>query len=454
MTVRGALMRVVSIGSNLILIALVSPKELGLLAVVRGTLLILQYAAELGMSKALLRRPAEPTREEFAALAGLQALVTAVVLALGWVWPWLILGLGAIDRQWHGWMLAAVATMAVIPFGTGARVRLERALAYEKLAIVDVTNVLVQNVGFLIFALAGRFSLGVFVALAAATLAVNVMLYAWSPGPMPALDVGRLRALARQAGGFMAASWFTVAREYATPIVVAKLFGLPVAGLWAFAERFAQLLNVAFEGFRHATVPAAARLAHDPPSLRRLATNTLTGAASLAVPLVGLAFVSLPVLGIMWPRWEPAITLAQVYVLCYGIAGVAAASLEPVAVAVSGASAALAEQLSATLVAWVGFVLVRVTGVGTIAWVIPPMYVAPVVVLMVLTSREVRPVWDRKLWRLGLALATGLGLYAAGAATSAPAVATAAVASCGIVAWLRPALLLTAIVSKRRAVGA
>ena len=59
MTIRGAVMRSISIGANLLLLALVSPTELGLFAVARGTFTLLQYIAELGIGKAMVRRAQE-----------------------------------------------------------------------------------------------------------------------------------------------------------------------------------------------------------------------------------------------------------------------------------------------------------------------------------------------------------------------------------------------------------
>ncbi len=445
MTVRGAIMRAISIGSNLMLIALLAPRELGLFAVARGVLLIFQMISDLGVPRALLRRPATPTAAEYGALAGIEGLAVAILLACGVIWPGLVLGFGAIDARWYGWMMLTLSTMVAFPFGTGARLRLQRSLAYEKIAICDVTNVLVLNVGLLLFALAGRFSVGVFVTLAVATLVTNVLTYFWAPGPMPIFRFGPIRSLARESSGYMVSSWLSSARDYGTPILLAKLFGLELAGVWAFAARISQLLNVAFEGFRNATIPAAVRLAHDRPSLKRLASSTLSGALIFAVPLAGIVFVSIPVLATIWPRWHAAIDLAQVYVLGYAVAGAGIASLEAVSTATRGAVAMLAEHASALVVAWIGFVIVWSMGSRSITWVTVPMNIAPLAALLLLTDADVRPTWNSEMTRVVLSLVTGLALYATCSAAGVPPLATAVVGCCGIVAWLRPGTRLRAL---------
>ncbi|MGI8765843.1 MAG: oligosaccharide flippase family protein [Gemmatimonadaceae bacterium] len=438
MTARGAAMRGISIGANLVLVALVTPRELGLFAVVRGTLLISHMLCDLGIPRALLRRAGSPTGVEYAALAGLHATIAVVIVAVCSFWPSVALGFGALDIRWRWWMMLTLGTALVLPFGTGARVRLQRSLAYERIAIADVTGVLVQNVGLLLFAFARAFSEGVFVAVAAAIVITNGLLYRWSPGPLPKLDVGPLRSLMRQSSGFMVSSWLSSARESGTPVLIGKLFGLQVAGTWAFAVRLGQLLDVTFDGFRNATIPASARLIHDRPALRRLVTATLAGTSALATPIAGVTFVTLPILAVIWPKWRAGIELAQVYLLCYAISGIVVASLEAAVVATRGAVVMLAEHGSALAAAWIGLLIVRSVGLHSLVWVVFLMSAAPALALLFLTDVTVRPEWNRQLTRLAVSLVTGLTLYVVCGHLRAPPVPTAAIASAGILVWLRP----------------
>ena len=441
MTMRGAAMRFISVGANLLLLVPVSPSELGLLAVARGTFSLLQYVAELGIGKALVRRPEAPTAREYAALAGLQLLVGSLIVVVGFYWSRPILGFGSLDQRWHLPMLGTVATMLSLAFGTGARVRLERALAYERLAIVDVFNVLALNVGLVIFALLQQFSIGVFVILGVATVAANALLYAWAPGPVPSLDLRPLAGVARQSSGFLVASTLQILREQGTPVVVGSLFGLPVAGLYSFAERVAQVLNITFDGFRNAAVPAAARLAHDWAGLRALATRTLAGSLSLTAPAAIIAVCALPVLGAAVPRWSAAIPLTQWYVVAYAFFGVVVASMEPAAVAVRGAQAAVIEQGSALLAGWVTFAAVRPLGAEYLPLAVAAMYVAPVLALRLVTTDPIRPEVTREVTHTAAAFVACLTLYLALRLLSAPLLLTAT---------LPPLVMLAAVPRFRR----
>ena len=445
MTVRGVAMRVVSIASNLLLLALVTPEELGLYAVVFGISGLIAFSTDLGVGRALLRGAREPTRADYGALAGLQFVVLGVILVAGLLYPSLLLGFGALDGRWYGWMLVLLATTFFVPLGTGARVRLERDLAWSRLAIVDVVNVLVQNVGLVAFALGGHFTTGIFIVFGLMHVVVNTLLTVWAPGPWPSLRLRCLGPLARPSAGYMTANLVLVAKERVTPLLVAHLFGLGMAGIWTFAIRIGQLLNVTFEGFRHAAVPAAALLSGDPGNLRRLATDTLRGSLMLAAPLAAIALVSLPVLGQLWPQWQSAIVLAQVSVLAVAFAGVAGAALEPVAVATRGAAAAVVEQVATAGVAWTGFLVLSALGSRQLAWVVPPMNAIPVILLVLMTRTDVRPAWRPELLRALLALASALGLYGLLTAAGASPIVVAVLATCSALAWVRPHRLLNGL---------
>lgn len=441
MTLRGAAMRVISVGANLLLLALVTPSEFGLLAVARGTFALLQYLAELGIGKAMLRRAEAPTRREYAALAGLQLLVGVLVVVVGAFWSAPILGFGSIDPRWHYAMLGTVATMTSLALGTGARVRLERALAYERLAIVDVFNVLTLNVGLVLFALLHQFPVGVFVLLGVATVSANILLFAWAPGPAPSLDLRPLAGIARQSSGFLVATTCAVVREQGTPVLVGALFGLPVAGLFSVAERIAQVLNIAFEGFRNAGIPAAARLAGDVRSLRALASRALIGSGSLTAPLAVIAICALPLLALAVPRWAGAVSLTQWYIVAYATYGVLTAAMEPAAVATLGARAAITQQASAITAGWLAFAAVRSFGASYLAVAVLIMYLAPLVALRMVTSAAIRPEITKEVTRIGAAFAISLVAYVALRLLSSPPLLSA----------LLPPLLIISAVPRFRA---
>lgn len=441
LTARGAAMRVVSILSNLALFALVTPADFGLLAVVRGITALAGNTTDLGFAWALIRREHSPSREEYGALNGIQLAATLAILAVVVIQPSIVTTFGALDPSWRWWTLATLACTIVVPFGVSAKIRIERSMDYKKVAFYDVSSVLLLNLSLLGFALAGKFAIGVFIATGATMLYSNLLLCIWSPGPGPSFRLAEWKRLSRELAGFSAGHVGYLLYTSATPIVVAHFFGLTGAGVWSFATRLGNILQMAFEGFRRATVPAASRLVRVPEQMRILVENSLLGSARFTVPMVAAMVAGLPLLGVLWPRWEPAVLVSQLYVIGFGLTGLFCASLVPAAVAMRGPAVAIAEQGVPVLVSWSGFALLALAGTSQLAWVVAPMHIVTAVVLWFVTDPIVRPRWHAEFGLLLVALLLVTMLTAAGMVLHWSPILTPIVSGLVFLAtWLLPRL--------------
>ncbi|HEY3933471.1 MAG TPA: oligosaccharide flippase family protein [Gemmatimonadales bacterium] len=405
LTARGAGMRALSIGANIALVALVSPADLGLLAIVRGVTGVAGTSSDLGFAWALLRRADAPSSDEYAGLAGMQFLLLAGFLAVFVAAPSLLTTIGAVPAVWRAAMLLVLATMLSVPFGTGARIRIERDLDFRRIAIADVSSVLIQNIALLGFAIARQFALGVFISTGVTLLYTNVLLWYWSPGPGPGFRFATWRRLGREFAGFSVGHVGAVLNNSVTPIVIAHLFGLTTAGLWALAVRLGNVLQLAHEGYRRAAVPAAALLSNSRAQLQRLASETLAGAVRWTAPLLGLMVAALPALGWFLPRWAPAVPLAQCYLIGFGLTGLYAAAVIPVAVALKGPRPVIIEQFAPVIAGWAALGVLALIHRSTIVWAIAPMFAVLALALWRIAAANVRPVLDRQWMAWGVALA-------------------------------------------------
>lgn len=439
LTARGAAMRIVSIVSNLALFALVTPADFGLLAVVRGITALAGNTTDLGFAWALLRREHAPTREEYRTLAGIQMTGTALVLAIVLFQPSIVTTVGAMDPAWRWWMFATLATTITVPYGVNAKIRIERAMDYRKVAFYDVSSVLLLNLALLGFALAGHFAIGVFIATGAGILYSNLLLTYWSPGPGPSFRLAQWKRMGRELAGFSTGHFGFLLYTSATPIVVAHFFGLTGAGIWSFATRLGNILQMAFEGFRRAAVPAAPRLVRVPEQMRQLVEESLLGSARLTVPMVAAMVAGLPLIGMLWPRWQPAVLVGQLYLIGFGLTGTLSASIVPAAVSMRGPMVVIVEQLTPIVVAWSGFALLWFLGSSQMAWVVPPIHLILASALWRVTPATVRPRWHPELGQLLVALLLVAGATILGALLHwSPVVTPIVAALLFLTAWLLP----------------
>ncbi|HEY0777748.1 MAG TPA: oligosaccharide flippase family protein [Gemmatirosa sp.] len=429
---RGVATRVVSLLTNLLLVVLVTPRELGLLAAVRGFIGIVHFATDLGLEFALVRRRADPNPAEMAALSGVRMLCLALIAVGIAVVPHASTLFGTLSPALGGWLIALTAAFAITPTQLGSKVLLERDLQFAKLGTLEVTTVLLENVGLVVAAAVGHFDRGVFLVFIASFCYVTVFVQYLAPLRGLSLNVGSLRPLLRDTVGFSGAALFTVARTSLTPILLAKLFGLNVAGNWALADRVCSYLNLVFESFTRTAFAGAARLRHSTIHLRDLAAHALTHTAMWVIPASVLIFVLFPVLGSLFPKWAGAVQPGQVYVLALGAGGSVIASLSPVTQAMRGPALALVEQAAACLVLWAALAVSAAIGIVNVGLAYAIAIVAQALVLLRLCPPTVRPEMQGLLW-------TSL---VPGAVIVAACVGFSAVGSTLAVRVIAPAILL------------
>jgi O-antigen/teichoic acid export membrane protein len=442
MTARGLLIRVATSVGAVAVLTLVNPADFGLLAVVRSIGTGIGQLAELGMTTPFLSQQEDPTREDYASLAGIEFAIVLAILATALLWPHSTTVFGTLDPKWRGWLLTLIAAELGVPFATGARIRLERDLQYKRIAFIEVSSMVVHTTILVGSLLAGKFAVGIFAAQIAICLYVSTAYWVSSPGPFPSWHVGRALHRVKVSAGYTVAAILSTGREQAPQVIVAALFDLPTAGAWAFAVRLASFLQFSYEGFARVAIPAAAKLWPDRTALRGLATRTLLGVTVVAVPVATLAVFSLPVVPMFWPQWRLAIPVAQFYVAGDALVGAFAASLAPVALAIFRWRALVIEHSIPFLVSCVGFVLLWRSGTGTLQYVAIATHVAAIVALLIVTEASVLPKWDPSLNRLFLAVSSSALIYIASRALGFTAIPNAIAASAMLIAWMgRPWLV-------------
>jgi O-antigen/teichoic acid export membrane protein len=356
---RGFVLRIISFSTNLVLIALITPAEFGMLAVVRGAFSLVEFASELGFQMALIRRSEAPTPAQLAGLAGFRSLVFAGALLVAAAWPPVRTVFGLLPNELGVWMLGSLAFLLVTPTQSASKVLLERDLNFTRLSVIEVTGVLLQNVGLIAFAAAGRFAEGIFCVQAALLVYYSVALRRARPAPGISFDLRPLQAVLSETASFSLSALVGVMRESFTSILIARLFGLSLAGIWAFAVRARQFLQVTIEAYGRAGMAVAGRLRQDPLLMRRFATAVLAETAGIMYPVAAIAYAALPLVGVWFPNWARAVPITQLYIVLFALLSVIQVSLWPVAVARVGPRALLISEVLLLVATWTGLGVVR-----------------------------------------------------------------------------------------------
>jgi teichuronic acid exporter len=300
---------------SIALARMLSPAELGTFAVFAFFLTALTACGDLGMAASLVRRPDEPSEQELAVAFTTHQMLALVLFAIFWAAaPAVVDWYGLEPHDVRRLRLVAISLLP-ISLQTIPAVKLERRLAFHRVAVVDLVPALVftgvllvmvwRGFGTLAFAVAsiGRFGAGALTAYA---------LQPWRP---------RWRwdgALARRSLSFgvpyQGVHALSVIRSSVSPLFLGLTLGTATLGNVEWATMVAAFPTLGLYALQRLYLPVFARLQHDPQALQRALQRLLWLAHAIVAPLAVLLLTLIdPVTRLVFShRWLPAIPLFQV----------------------------------------------------------------------------------------------------------------------------------------------
>ena len=305
---------VVSTVGMLLLTRQIGPHNYGLFIATVGVFTYFNFVAQVGLDVYLIRREG-PTDDRdhhvaFTLLLGLGAAAAA----LGF------LGAPLLERWADADGIAPLvrAMFAGMPLGLLALVasaRMERALDYRRLAMIELTNVLVMQAVTLSAAYSGMGAWSPVIGWWAQQLVAFVLLFALS-GYRPRLlwDAARARLMLSYGLGYAASMWIWQARSLVNSLVVLPWTDATTVGYVGIASKFVEVLSFVKTTAWRLSLAALGRLNGDLARtvaainegmrLQILALGPmLAGFAVFAPYVLPLAFAG------RWPQWAPSLEI-------------------------------------------------------------------------------------------------------------------------------------------------
>lgn len=427
---RGVGVRAVGLLGSIVLARLLLPSDFGVLAFGFTLVAVGSFLTDAGLAAGLVRSAAAPTREQLAALLGLQVTVTAVLLGLT------AAGLTLASQE----LVTLVMLASLLPgaFRVPAVVQLERDLSFGAVAVAEVLETLLYTLLAIALVVGGFGVWGVAVATLVRPLPGLVVLQRAAPLRVlrPSTHWRTVWPLVVFGLTFQASRVMVLVRDQGVNVVTALLAGTTTLGLWALAQRVMLLPFLLFETLWRVSFPAISRLLEAGHDVRADLMRALRVAGLLTglfvVPLAASAPALVPLLfGPQWAPVVPVIPLASAGLILSGpVSAVGAGYLSAV-----GKVRVVALAQAATLVPWALVLLLLLPAVGVlahgVAWGLASLTEA--VVLGIALVRQVRvPVLRALAGNAACALAAGGSAYALLSGRE-PAVLDAAVAVIGSV---------------------
>ena len=327
MAARHGIGMVVSLIGVILITRIIGPTEYGKFAACLGIFTWFSYLAGWGIDIYVMRRPENDADESLYREAYTLLLLLSVTAA----------GLGLLCLRWleqatgvDGFSTLISVFIFTLPVAlsvTMPRVKLERALDYRKIAVIELITLTQFQATALVLAWHGFAAWSLIIAWALNQILSAVFMHA-AAGYLPRLgwSTRQFRSMLRFGFGYTFSTATLQLRSLINPLIVTPLAGLTAAGYVGMASMFVFRLSVVKHLSEKMSVAALAKVQSDRPRVRALLGEGMRlHVICVGLPLAGFSLVGpwlIPLL--MGEQWRPVahlVPLLGIGVLCQAVFG-------------------------------------------------------------------------------------------------------------------------------------
>jgi O-antigen/teichoic acid export membrane protein len=297
---------------GILLARLLSPLEFGLYAIVTFLLSFLVTFGDVGLAASLVRQAHEPLEEDYQAVFTIQQILVASVVILFWTAaPWIASAYHLPPHERWVFRLVALSLLCT-SFQVIPSARLERHLAFEKLAVVEVAMSFVFYASAVTLAWRGVGTFSFAIAMFARSLTGALFVNLASPWPIRwRWDLQRARMHLKFGLPYQGIGVVSFLTSSITPVFIGLLLGAASVGYINWAQMVSGYPVLALMVLQRVYLPVFARLQLHTESLTRLVEQIIRATNALAAPVAILTLVSIEPLTkfVFGQKWLPAIPL-------------------------------------------------------------------------------------------------------------------------------------------------
>jgi O-antigen/teichoic acid export membrane protein len=308
--VRQVMVHGLNLAAGILLARILSPAEFGVYAVVLFVVAFLVAFGDVGLGASLIRQRAQPTLEDYRAVFTVQQLLVLVAVGVLWVAaPAVVEAYGRPPEDAAVFRVVALALL-VTSLQTISVIRLERELAFDRLAIVEVSQAVVFNGAAVGLAWLGwgvtSFAIAVMArAITGAVLANLISPWAigWRWEPV------RVRSHLHFGLPYQGIALVSLLKDSITPVLIGLWVGLAEVGYVNWALMVAAYPVLGLMALQRIYLPAFARMQEHATELQPFIERVLRLTNALVAPLAVLVLVLVePITRIVFgEQWLPAL---------------------------------------------------------------------------------------------------------------------------------------------------
>jgi len=314
--VRQALAQGLNVLGAILLARLLSPSEFGLYAIIVFIRTFLLAFGDVGLGASLIRRPQEPEEDDYRSIFTAQQLLVLSIFILFWIASPLAARLYRLPAQ-EAWVFRLVdislifASFQVIP-----TIRLERSLAFYKIAIIEVTMALAFNGSAVLLAYLGWGAMSFAWALLLRSVVGAALANIICPWRIRwGMEWKRIREHLRFGIPYQGISFISLLKDSIGPMFIGLLLGAAEMGYVNWANMVAVYPLLILSVLQRLYLPAFARMQAHNDRLGEFVEKAVMATNAVVAPLAILTFVLIrPItLTVFGEKWLVALPLFRLF---------------------------------------------------------------------------------------------------------------------------------------------
>jgi PST family polysaccharide transporter len=309
---------------NIILARILLPQTFGIYAIVTFIVQFFSTFSDVGIGAALIQKKEELNNEELSTLFWLQQMLAFAVVLTVFITAPLAMRIYPALPPVTVWLIRGMAiTFLFTSFKTVPAILMERALDFQRIAVVDIAEVVVFQVAAIAFALAG-FDVWSFIiaALLKGVLGAGLIYRLSSWRPSFEYRLSSVRELIHFGIPYQGNTILSFIKDAVTPLFVGAYAGAAAVGYVNWARNFAFAPLVLPNSFGRVAFPAFSRIQHERLLLKDTIERSIRMITLIMFPItaimlsLGHGLIRL----VYTEKWLPAIWAFYLY--CTSPAGI------------------------------------------------------------------------------------------------------------------------------------
>lgn len=315
---RQVIVQGLNVVGGILLAKILSPAEFGVYAICLFILSFLTTFGDAGFGASLIRQSKTPNTDDYRAVFTFQQVIVVFFGLSFWVVAPFIVALYRLSPE-NIWIFRAlVVGFLLTSFQTIPTIQMERNLAFDRLAWIEVSQSLIFNFSAVFLAFYGWRGLSFGVAILLRSLMGAVMsniVYRWEFGWI--WDVSRVRPHFAYGIPYQASSVLNLLKDLINPLLIGVLTGPIAVGYINWATTVANYPLLFILLFNRLFMPTLAKLTYDVNAFNKFLTLIVQVLCTFVFTASAVLYIFRfeIILGIFGAKWLPAAILFTPFIL-------------------------------------------------------------------------------------------------------------------------------------------